>query len=404
MSSYIYRARDERGKLIKGAMEAASPDELTAKLHKMGYLATAVSELKPGIRIKDKLKRWRPVRQQDLLVFNFQLANLIEAGVPILSALKSIQAQIENKKLKDIIGDIGRNVEAGSSLSGSLNYYPHIFSRLFAGMVKSGEESGRLDKVLRRYAIFSESQMELREKIKGALFYPALLFIASILVILFIITYIIPQFVDLFTKAGIRLPLATRILYTAGLGIKSYWYAIIAGLAVLLWMLKRYWQTQKGKYQSDRLLLKIPLFGILARRISISRFTRTFSTLLSAGVPVLASLEITKEVIGNAVIADEITRVGQSVERGEKLSDSLRVSGEFPSDTVQMIAVGEEGGNLDEMLNKIADFYDMAVGYAVKRLTVIIEPLFLAIMAAIIALIMASILIPIFDMVKILRH
>jgi len=404
MSSYIYRARDERGKLIKGAMEAASPDELTAKLHKMGYLATNLSELKPGIRIKDNLKRWRPVRQQDLLVFNFQLANLIEAGVPILSALKSIQAQIENKKLKDIIGDIGRNVEAGSSLSGSLNYYPHIFSRLFAGMVKSGEESGRLDKVLRRYAIFSESQMELREKIKGALFYPALLFIASILVILFIITYIIPQFVDLFTKAGIRLPLATRILYTAGLGIKSYWYAIIAGLAVLLWMLKRYWQTQKGKYQSDRLLLKIPLFGILARRISISRFTRTFSTLLSAGVPVLASLEITKEVIGNAVIADEITRVGQSVERGEKLSDSLRVSGEFPSDTVQMIAVGEEGGNLDEMLNKIADFYDMAVGYAVKRLTVIIEPLFLAIMAAIIALIMASILIPIFDMVKILRH
>ncbi|OGX44602.1 MAG: hypothetical protein A3H41_01145 [Omnitrophica WOR_2 bacterium RIFCSPLOWO2_02_FULL_45_28] len=404
MSSYIYRARDERGKLIKGAMEAASPDELTAKLHKMGYLATNLSELKPGIRIKDNLKRWRPVRQQDLLVFNFQLANLIEAGVPILSALKSIQAQIENKKLKDIIGDIGRNVEAGSSLSGSLNYYPHIFSRLFAGMVKSGEESGRLDKVLRRYAIFSESQMELREKIKGALFYPALLFIASILVILFIITYIIPQFVDLFTKAGIRLPLATRILYTAGLGIKSYWYAIIAGLAVLLWMLKRYWQTQKGKYQSDRLLLKIPLFGILARRISISRFTRTFSTLLSAGVPVLSSLEITKEVIGNAVIADEITRVGQSVERGEKLSDSLRVSGEFPSDTVQMIAVGEEGGNLDEMLNKIADFYDMAVGYAVKRLTVIIEPLFLAIMAAIIALIMASILIPIFDMVKILRH
>jgi len=404
MAAYIYRARDEKGKLIKGAMEALSPDELTAKLHKMGYLATSVSELKPGMRIKGLTERWRPVKQQDLLVFNFQLANLIEAGVPILSALKSIEAQIENKKLKDIIGDIGRNVEAGSSLSGSLNYYPHIFSRLFAGMVKSGEESGRLDKVLRRYAIFSESQMELREKIKGALFYPALLFIASILVILFIITYIIPQFVDLFTKAGIRLPLATRILYTAGLGIKSYWYAIIAGLAVLLWMLKRYWQTQKGKYQSDRLLLKIPLFGILARRISISRFTRTFSTLLSAGVPVLSSLEITKEVIGNAVIADEITRVGQSVERGEKLSDSLRVSGEFPSDTVQMIAVGEEGGNLDEMLNKIADFYDMAVGYAVKRLTVIIEPLFLAIMAAIIALIMASILIPIFDMVKILRH
>ncbi|OGX23934.1 MAG: hypothetical protein A3J51_03785 [Omnitrophica WOR_2 bacterium RIFCSPHIGHO2_02_FULL_45_21] len=404
MAAYIYRARDEKGKLIKGAMEALSPDELTAKLHKMGYLATSVSELKPGMRIKGLTERWRPVKQQDLLVFNFQLANLIEAGVPILSALKSIEAQIENKKLKDIIGDIERNIEAGSSLSGSLNYYPGIFSKLFSGMVKSGEESGRLDRVLRRYAIFSESQMELAEKIKGALFYPAILFIASILVILFIITYIIPQFVDLFTKAGIRLPLATQILYTVGLSIKNYWYAIIAALAVLLWGVKRYWQTQKGKYQSDRLLLKIPFFAILARRIYISRFTRTLSTLLSAGVPVLHSLDITKEVIGNALIADEIARVRQSVERGEKLADSLKVSGEFPPDTVQMVAVGEEGGNLDEMLNKIADFYDMAVGYAVKRLTVIIEPLFLAIMAAIIGLIMASILIPIFDMVKILRH
>src|SRR3989338_5348837 len=257
MSAYIYRARDERGKLIKGTMEAASQDELAAKLHKMGCLATSISELKPGIRIKDKLKRWRPVKQQDLLVFNFQLANLIEAGVPILSALKSIEAQIENKKLKDIIGDIERNIEAGSSLSGSLNYYPGIFSKLLSGMVKSGEESGRLDRVLRRYAIFSESQMELAEKIKGALFYPAILFIASILVILFIITYIIPQFVDLFTKACIRLPLATQILYTVGLIIKNYWYAIIAALAVFLWWVKRYWQTQKGKSQSDRLLLKI---------------------------------------------------------------------------------------------------------------------------------------------------
>lgn len=404
MAAYTYRARDEKGKLIKGVMEALGQEELTAKLHKMGYLATSVSELKPGIKIKDKLKQWRPVKEQDLMVFNFQLANLIEAGVPILSALKSIEAQIENKKLKDIIGDIERNVEAGSSLSGSLSYYPRIFSRLFCGMVKSGEESGRLDKVLRRYAIFSEAQIELREKIKGALFYPAILFIASILVILFIITYIIPQFVDLFTKAGIKLPLATQLLYSAGLSLKNYWHTIIAALAVLLWIAKRYWRTQKGKYQSDRLLLKIPLFGILARRIYISRLTRTFSTLLSAGVPILQSLEITKEVIGNAVIADEIAKVRQSVERGEKLADSLKVSGEFPSDAVQMIAIGEEGGNLDEMLNKIADFYDMAVGYAVKKLTVIIEPLFLAVMAAIIGLIMASILIPIFDMVKILRH
>lgn len=404
MATYLYRARDEKGKLIRGTMDAASQDELTAKLHKMGCLATAVNEFKPGIRIKGLTERWRPIRQQDLVVFYFQLANLIEAGLSLLTALKAIEAQIENRKLRDVLGDVQRNIQAGSSFSRSLDYHPRIFTKLFVSMVKSGEESGRLDKVLRRYATFSEAQMELREKIRGALFYPAILFIASILVILFIVTYIIPQFVDLFMKAGIKLPLATRILHTVGLSIKSYWYIIIAGLAVLFWALGKYRLTEKGRFQFDRLLLKLPFLGVLARKIYISRFSRTLATLLSAGVPILVSLDITKEVVGNAVIADEIAKVRQSVERGEKIADSMKISGEFPSDAVQMIAVGEEGGGLDEMFNKIADLYDMTIGYTIKKLTAVIEPLFLTVMAAIIALIMASILIPIFDMVKTLRR
>lgn len=404
MSTYIYRARDEKGSLVKGTMDAPSRDELTVKLHNMGYIATAVSELRPGIKIRDLTKRWLRIRQQDLVVFYFQLASLIEAGLPLLAVLKAIETQIENRKLRTIIGDLQRNIAGGTSFSGSLNYYPGAFSRLFVNMVKSGEESGKLNKVLRRYAIFSESQMELKDKIKGALFYPALLFAASISVILFIVTYIIPQFVDLFTKAGIKLPFVTRLLHTFGLSIKSYWYIIIPVLAVLLWGISRYRLTQKGRFQLDRLLLSMPYFGSLARKIYISRLCRTLATLLSAGVPILLSLDIAKEVIGNAVIADEITRLRQSVEHGQKIADSLKVSGEFPSDTVQMIAVGEEGGNLDEMLNKISDLYDMSCGYAIKKLTVIIEPLFLTVMAGIIAMIMASVLIPIFDMVKILKH
>lgn len=404
MATFAYRARDERGKLVSGTMDAVSADEVAAKLRKMGYIATGVNALAPGIKLDAVAAAYRPVRTQDVLVFYFQLANLIESTVPILTALKTIEAQTENKKLKDVIAQTQRNIEAGALLSASLSRYPRIFSRLFVNMVRAGEESGKLAQVLRRYALYAEAQAELKEKIKGALFYPAILFIASIAVVIFIVTFIIPQFVDIFTKAGIKLPFATYALFIAGLFIKRYWLLLALGFAALLFWGRRYRSSKNGMALLDRLILKAPVIGVLARKICISRFTRTLSTLTSSGVAILPSLDITREVIGNAAIADAILRARQSVEQGQKLSEPLKLSGEFPADTVEMIAVGEETGNLDEMLNKIADFYDMALGYAIKKLTTIIEPLFLAVMGSMVAFIMASMLIPIFDMVRILRH
>lgn len=404
MVTFAYRARDEHGRLVSGTMDAASADELTAKLHKMGYIATALNPVGPGIKLEDISARYRPVKAQDVLVFYFQLANLIESAVPILTALKTIEAQTENRKLKQIIGEVQRNIEAGALFSASLSLHPRIFTRLFMSMVKAGEESGKLPQVLRRYALYAEAQAELREKVKGALFYPAILFIASIAVVLFIVTFIIPQFVELFTKAGIKLPFVTHMLFVIGLFIKKYWLLLALCFAALLFWLRRYRSSKNGRILLDRLVLRAPIAGILARKIFISRFTRTLATLISSGVAILQSLDITGEVIGNAIISEAISKVRRSVEQGQKISEPLKVSGEFPPDTVEMIAVGEETGNLDEMLNKIADFYDLAAGYAIKKLTAIIEPLFLAIMGSIIAFIMASMLIPIFDMVKILRH
>lgn len=404
MATFAYRARDEHGKLVSGTMDAVSGDELTAKLHKMGYIATAVKAVKPGIKISETIAGYQPIKMQDVLVFYFQLANLIESAVPILTALKTIEAQTENKKLKQIIGEVQRNIEAGGLFSASLKPHPRVFTKLFVSMVKAGEESGKLAQVLRKYAVYAEAQAELKEKVKGALFYPAILFIASIIVILFIVTFIIPQFVEIFTKAGIKLPFVTHILFVIGLCIKRYWPLLTLGFAALLFWVRRYRLSKNGKAQLDRLILKTPVLGILARRIFISRFTRTLATLISSGVAILQSLDITMEVIGNAVISEAILKVRQSVEQGQKISEPLKISGEFPADTIEMIAVGEETGNLDEMLNKIADFYDMAVGYTIKKLTTIIEPLFLAVMGSIVAFIMASMLIPIFDMVKILRH
>lgn len=404
MPTYTYRARDERGKLVSGTMDAVSSDELTTKLHKMGFMATAVNAVKPGIRISEAMAGYRPIKMQDVLVFYFQLANLIESAVPILTALKAIEAQAENQRLRKIIGEVQRSIESGGLLSAGLSRHPRVFTKLFVSMIKAGEESGKLAQVLRRYAVYAESQAELREKVMGALFYPAILFAASIAVVLFIVTFIIPQFAQLFTKAGIKLPFVTHALFVIGLFIKRYWLLLVLGFAALLFWARIYRLSGSGRARIDRLILKAPVIGVLARKIFISRFTRTLATLISSGVAILQSLDITRDVIGNSVISEAIFKVRQSVEQGQKMSEPLKVSGEFPADTVEMIAVGEETGNLDEMLNKIADFYDMAVGYTIKRLTTLIEPFFLAVMGSIVAFIMASMLIPIFDMVKILRH
>ena len=404
MPTYTYRARDEYGKLVAGTMNAVSADELTVKLRKMGYMATSVHAVRAGIKIHEITQSLNAIRQQDLTVFYFQLANLIEAGIPILPSLTLIEAQVENKKLSTIISDTRRSIEAGDSFSVSLERHERVFGKLMVSMVKAGEQSGKLDKVLRRYAAYAEAQEELREKIKGALFYPAFLFIASVLVIVFIVTFLIPQFVDLFTKAGIRLPMTTRLLYALGLMIKGYWFALIISVMAVFFAVKKYLAAAMGKLQYDRLVLKLPLMGLLMRKVYVSRFSRTLATLLSSGVPILQSLAIAKEVIGNEVIAKVIANAYQSVEQGQKISEPLKISKEFPLDAVQMIAVGEETGDLDGMLNKVADFYDLSIGYAIKKLTVMIEPLFLIIMGGIVAFIMASMVLPVFDMVKILRH
>ena len=404
MPDYLYKARDESGKLVKGAIEAASSDEVSAKLRKMGYMAVSISLPKKEIDLEGILRQLRRINPQDLIVFNFQLANLLESGISLLTNLRTIEAQTANKRLKNVLGELWRAVESGSSFSESLNRHPKVFSKLFVNMVRAGEESGKLDAVLKKYASFSEAKEELSQKIKGALFYPGILFIASILVIVFIVTFIMPKFADLFLRAGLKLPLVTQMLFLFGVIIKRYWYLIILGFCILSWLIVQYTRTKTGKFQFDRLTLKIPVLGDLARKIYVSRFSRTLAVLLSSGVSVLRSLDITKEVIGNEVMAGVAANLKASVEQGERLSEPLRVSGEFPLDAVQMISAGEESGNLDGMLNKIADFYDTAVSYGLKKLTALIEPLLLAIMGAVVALIMASVLIPIFDMVKIIRH
>ncbi len=404
MPTYVYKARDATGKPVKGTMDAANKEELIDKLHKMGYMTTQVTEAIPGIKIETIFDKLRGVSTEDMIMFNVQFSNLISAGIPILSSLDTLAKQIENKRLKETVGDVARNIEAGDSFSGALAKYPRIFSKLFINMVRAGEASGKLDTVLKRFAEFIEHQADLRQKIRGALFYPIILIFAGVAVTLFIVTFIIPQFAEIFLKAGIRLPLVTLILYKIGITIKHFWFSIILLVMVIVLGVRYYAQTERARFLIDRVKLRLPILGPLYRKAAISRFARTLATLVASGVPILQSLDIVKEVIENEVLGRVVENVRTSVERGQSLSEPLKISEEFPPDAVQMISVGEETGNLEGMLNKISDFYDMSLGYSIKKLTTVIEPLLLVIMGCMVGFIMASMLLPMFDMIKILRR
>ncbi|MEE8360492.1 MAG: type II secretion system F family protein [Candidatus Omnitrophota bacterium] len=404
MPTYNYKARDASGSAVKGSMEAASKNEVVDKLHKTGYMATHVAQSISGINLEQFFQNLKAVSTDEMILFNIQLSNMIEAGISILSSLDTLSNQIQNKRLREAIGGVRRSIEAGDNFSSSLKNYPGIFSGLFINMVKAGEASGKLDKVLAKYAEFYERQADLKEKIRGALFYPVILLIAGIVVTLFIVTFVIPQFAEIFMKSGIRLPMATLILYKIGLAIKAYWYVGVIAVAVLCLAFKSYSNTVAGRLKIDRIKLALPIIGPLYRKVSIARFARTLGTLVESGVSILESLDIVRDVVGNEVLANTISQVRITVERGEHIADHLKISKEFPPDTVQMIAIGEESGSLDKMLNKISEFYDMSLGYAIKRLTALIEPIFLVIMGSLIGFIMASMLLPIFDMIKILGH
>lgn len=404
MPTYLYKARDATGKLVTGTIDTASRNEVVDKLRNMGYMATYVGEARPGLRIERLYDRLKRISAEEMVMFYLQLANLINAGIPIMTGLNVLDKQIGNRRLRDAVGSVSRNIEAGDSFSEALAKYPRIFPNLFVNMVKAGEASGKLDTVMIRYAEFFEHQVELTQKIQGALFYPMILLTAGIAVTLFIVTVVIPQFAEIFIKTGVKLPLVTLILYKIGIWIKNFWLLFIIFVILSCIGIRRYAQTERGRLIFDRLKLKLPVLGPLFRKAAVSRFARTLGTLTGSGVPILQSLDITKDVVENEVLARVIGNVRGAVERGEKIAEPLKISEEFPQDVVQMISAGEESGTLDKMLDKISDFYDISLGYSIKKLTTIIEPVFLVIMGCMVGFIMASMLLPIFDMITVLKH
>ncbi|MFH0886837.1 MAG: type II secretion system F family protein [bacterium] len=405
MPTYRYKARDQAGKVVSGVMDASNADALAMRMRQLNYVVTSITETKKSqVPFADTLERLQRIKPDDIVMYVLQLASMIGAGISLPAALQVLAAQVENNKLKVITNTILDDIKAGKTFSEALHRHPEVFSNIFVNMVRAGEVTGNLEEVLRRLASFVEKEADIKAKINGAVAYPKFLTGLGIIVVTYVTGFVLPSFVEIFKSSNVPLPGPTLFLYTIGMFIKSYWLYILISIAAVFFGLSRYGRTPQGKYVFDGLKLKYPIFGALNRKVTIARFARTLATLTSSGVPLLQCLEIVESTIDNAVLAKVMVDVRSSVSRGESMSAPLRESGEFPPMPVQMIAIGEESGALDTMLNKIADFYETSADYTIKKLAALLEPIFLVVIGGLVGLIFASILMPIFGMVKTLKH
>lgn len=404
MPTFTYHARDGQGRLVKGVLEADSRESLAERLRKMGYLVTRMEEPAAGFQGRWDIRFGRGIPQEPLLLASIQLANMVEAGVPLIASLEAVASQTPNRSLREAFAKVRREVEGGATFSQALSHHPNVFPKLMVALAATGEASGHLDTVLSRFADFLERDMVLTQAVKGALLYPSILLVAATTLILFVVTFVVPQFAALFVKAGVPLPVPTQILRWIGETIRFYWWGILISGGVLCVGAAFMYRQASFRLTIDRLLLKVPVLGLALHQMVVAQFARTLATLVASGVPIVSALETAQGVVENQVIVQELKRARAAVEQGERVATTLAVGKVFQPDAIQMIRVGEESGRLDAMLEKIADFYELRVGYRLKQMTTLLEPILLVAMGGMVAFIMASLLLPMFDMVKVLQR
>ena len=407
MPVYNYKSIDKSGKTVQAVSEAVSSDAVFDKLNAAGSTVISITEKKDALDLKfvdDFLRSLTKVKIDELVMFSLQLSNMLGAGLPLPIALTTIEKQTDNQKLKAATKNIYENINQGRTLSESLAQHRDIFSNLFINMIAAGEAGGNLDEILVRISSFIEHEASLKQKISSAMMYPVILLVAGVVVVCFVVTSVIPPFAKIFSESGMPLPLPTLILYNLNFIIRGYWLISIAFLTASWFGLKWWGKTPKGKMSIDRFKLKLPLWGDLLRKMEIARLTKTLSTLLSSGIPMIQALQVTENTIDLAPIALAIKQVNESVGKGENISKPLEASRQFPPMVIHMIAVGEETGTLEVMLSKVSDFYDLSTEITIKKVTSLLEPMFLVIIGGLVGFIFASILLPIFGMVKTLRH
>ena len=403
--TFAYKVRDRGGKLLEGTLEADSQQLLIGKLRSMGYMPIDVQQQTQAAISRELSLPFlgNRVKLKDVAVMSRQFATMINSGLALLRALSILAEQTESRPLAAIINQVRIDVEKGSSLSAALAHHPKAFSRLYVAMVRAGEVGGVLDSVLLRLAETIEKQVELRRKVRSAMTYPIVVMVLVLLIVTAMLLFIIPMFKNLYKDLGGTLPFPTQVLIQISSIVRKFWYLIFAAQFGAVWGFRRWIATEDGRNRWDVIKLRLPVFGLLTRKTALARFSRTLSALVRSGVPILESLDIVAETSGNNVVSIAVLDTQLAVKNGEPMSQRLERHEVFPPMVVQMMAVGEETGALDEMLDKIADFYDQEVEATVEALTSLIEPLLIVVMGAAVGGMVISLYLPMFNIIKLIK-
>lgn len=400
MPVFAFSGRTRTGQIVNGEMDAPSREAVVAQLRRQQVMATSVKPKARDIEIRVP-GLGAQATDRDLAVITRQLSTMIDAGLPLVQCLDILGQQQEKKALKKVLQDIRQDVEGGATFSAALKQHPKVFSTLYTNMVEAGEAGGILDTILNRLAAYIEKAMALKKRIKGAMFYPATIVTVAVVVVVFLLIYVIPTFQSLFAGFGATLPLPTVIVLELSNFTRAYIMFMLGGVVLMVVGIRLYYRTEGGKRNIDGLLLRLPIVGPLIRKVAVAKFTRTLGTLVSSGVAILEGLDITARTAGNKVVEEAVLRARTTIAQGKTISEPLHASGVFPPMVTQMIAVGEQTGALDRMLNKIADFYDEEVDASVAALTSLLEPLLVIFLGVIIGGVVVAMYLPIFKLISV---
>ena len=403
--TFSYKVRDKSGKLVEGQLEAENAQLVVSKLRSMGYVPIEIEQQSGKTLSRDlKIPFFSDrIKLKDVSVFSRQFATMINSGLSMLRSLYILAEQTESKPLAAVVNQVRLDVERGASLSAALAKHPKAFNRLYVAMVRAGEAGGVLDSVLQRLATTIEKQVELRRKVKSAMTYPAVVSLLVLLLVTAMLLFVIPMFQNIYGSLGGKLPVPTEILIKISNVVRNWWFIVFAFEIAAVIAFRKWINSEEGRKQWDTIKLKAPVFGGLAKKTALARFGRTLSALVRSGVPILESLDIVCETSGNWVVSNAVRDTQQQVKRGEPLSKRLEEHDVFPPMVVQMMTVGEETGALDEMLDKIADFYDQEVEATVNALTSLIEPILIVVMGVVIGGMIIALYLPMFDVINLIK-
>ena len=397
MPTFAWTGRSRDGKSTKGKMEAASESVVMANLRRQGVQANKIKEAGKGLNAELNIGFLKPkITTKDIVVFTRQFATMIDAGLPLVQCLDILSSQQENRTFKEILLEVKADVESGSTFADALKKHPKAFNELYVNLVAAGEVGGILDTILNRLAVYIEKSLKLKKQVKSAMTYPVTIIGIALVVIAVILIFVIPAFEKMFKDFGGALPLPTQIVINMSNFLQDYILLIIGFIVLSIYITKKIYASNRGREIIDNLALKMPVMGILIRKVAVARFARTMATMISSGVPILDGLDIVRKTAGNRTVEKAIAHVRTSISEGKTIAEPLKASGVFPPMVCQMIEVGEQAGALDTMLSKIADFYDDEVDDAVGNLTAMMEPLLMLFLGTVVGGLVVAMYLPIF--------